>query len=188
MYTCRARNSEGSVSRNFTLDVIPSKDEAIDNQRIPGSLSYDTIHDFMISSENTTVHQGDKAVLECRVHSTIKSNIMWLKKLEKEEEESYIKNANIIEVGKEKFKILQKKKQSEDEVKVNSRGVEILNTMEIPQSSLQDSGMYICFVKNPSGFKFKSAYLTVIPSKYRICLLLHIIWFGNVLIHWQNKN
>lgn len=175
MYTCRARNSEGSVSRNFTLDVIPSKDEAIDTQRIPGSMSYDTIHDFAnlhegglvmpSGPENTTVRQGDKAILECRVHSTIKSNIMWLKKLEKEEEESYIKNANIIEVGKEKFKILQKKKQSEDEVKVNSRGVEILNTMEIPQSSLQDSGMYICFVKNPSGFKFKSAYLTVIPSK-----------------------
>ena len=71
----------------------------------------------------------------------------------------------IIVVGQEKFKIIQKKKQYEDEVKVNSRGVEILNTMEISESSLQDSGMYICFVKNPSGFKFKSAYLTVIPSK-----------------------
>ena len=75
------------------------------------------------------------------------------------------KNVNIICVGQDKFKIIQKKKQSKDEVKVNALGVEILNTMEIPQSSIQDSGMYICFVKNPSGFKFKSAYLTVIPSK-----------------------
>ena len=175
MYSCRARNSEGIASRNFTLDVIPSKEENIDNQRNRDSMMYDTIHDFAnlhegglvmpSGPENTTVTQGDKAILECRVHSTIKSNIMWLKKLEKDEEEKYIKNSNVIEVGKEKFKLIQKKKQTEDEVKVNARGVEILNTMEIPQSSLEDSGMYICFVKNPSGYKFKSAYLTVIPSK-----------------------
>ena len=175
MYTCRAENTEGSVTKNFTLDVIPSKDDLLIDENIPGSMAYDTIQDLAnlhegglvmpSGPENTTVYQGDKAILECRVHSVQKSNIMWLKKLEKEEEQSYVKNANIIEVGQEKFKIIQKKKQYEDEMKVNSRGVEILNTMEIPQSTLQDSGMYICFVKNPSGFKFKSAYLTVIPSK-----------------------
>ena len=87
--------------------------------------------------ENTTVVQGDKAILECRVHSTIKSNIMWLKKLEKDEEEKYIKNSNVIEVGKEKFKLIQKKKQTEDKVKVNARGVEILNTMEIHRVELR---------------------------------------------------
>ena len=177
MYTCKARNLEGSVSRNFTLDVIPSKDDIASNEDIPGSMSYDTLHDLAnlhegglvmpSGPENTTVYQGDRAVLECRVHSIKKSNIMWLKRMEKEEEESDVKTANIIEVGQDKFKIIQKNKQSEDEVKVNSMGVEILNTMEIPQSSLQDSGMYICFVKNPSGFKFKSAYLNVIPSKFK---------------------
>jgi hypothetical protein len=177
MYTCRARNSEGSVSRNFTLDVLPSKEDKMsDNQHDPTSMVYDTIHDLANlhegglvmpnGPENTTVTQGDRAVLECRVHSTTQSNIMWLKKLEKGEEQKYIKNdKNVIVVGKEKFKLIQKKKQSEDvKVKVTAHGVEILNTMEIPKSSLQDSGMYICFVKNPSGYKFKSAYLTVIPK------------------------
>ena len=176
MYTCRAENIKGSKTRNFTLDVIPSNDDILTSEDIPGSMKYDTIHDLAnlhegglkmpSGPENTTVFEGDRAVLECRVHSVKKSNIMWLKRIEKEEEEREVKSANIIEVGQEKFKIIQKKKQYEDEVKVNSRGVEILNTMEISESSLQDSGMYICFVKNPSGFKFKSAYLTVIPSKY----------------------
>ena len=175
LYTCRAENIKGSKTRNFSLDVIPSKDDTLTNEDIPGSMKYDTIHDLAnlnegglkmpSGPENTTVFEGDRAVLECRVHSVKKSNIMWLKRIEKEEEEREVKNANIIEVGQEKFKIIQKKKQYENEVKVNSRGLEILNTMEIPESTLQDSGMYICFVKNPSGFKFKSAYLTVIPSK-----------------------
>ena len=186
MYTCRARNSEGTVSRNFTLDVMQSKEDRMsDNQQHPSSMVYDTINGLAginegglvmpKGPENTTVIQGDRAVLECRVHSTTQSNIMWLKKLEKGEEQKNIKNDNVIVVGKEKFKLIQKKKQSEDvQVKVNSHGVEILNTMEIPRSSLEDSGMYICFVKNPSGYKFKSAYLTVIPSAYHIkkCILI----------------
>ena len=110
-------------------------------------MTYDTIHDLAnlhegghvmpSGPENTTVYEGDKAVLECRVHSSKKSNIMWLKRLDKEEE-SDAKNVNIIPVGQDKFKIIQKKKQSKDEVKVNALGVEILNTMEIPQSSIQD--------------------------------------------------
>ena len=114
--------------------------------------------------ENTTVVQGNPAVLECRVHSTTPSNIMWLKKMEKGEENKYMGN-DVIVVGKEKFKLIQRK-QSEDSRKVNSNGVEYLNKMVIRESTLQDAGMYICFVKNTAGYKFKSAYLTVIPSEY----------------------
>ena len=173
-YTCLARNSEGTVARNFTLDIISSKDEFSDNRRNPGGNMVYDIEDLAHAGErgfinaqvpdNTTVEQGNPAVLECRVHSTIESNIMWLKRLEKGEEHKYKNNAVIV-VGKETFKIIQKNKQSEDVRNINSNGVEYLNKMVIQQSSLQDAGMYICFVKNPSGYKFKSAYLTVIPSK-----------------------
>ena len=181
MYTCRARNSLGTVSRNFTLDVIPSQNEPdlLDNPHQNELGMYSFGDEFAKSHidggllmpsgpKNTTVVEGNRAVLECRVHSTIKSNIMWLKKLEKDEDEAYVKNGQtaIIPVGTDRFKLIQKNKQTEEEVKVNSRSVDILNTMEIPRSELEDSGMYICFVKNPSGYKFKSAYLNVVPSKY----------------------
>ena len=37
--------------------------------------------------------------------------------------------------------------------------------MEIPRAEESDSGMYYCFVTNAFGFKYKNAYLEVIPSK-----------------------
>ncbi len=42
---------------------------------------------------------------------------------------------------------------------------EYLNKLVISEATESDAGMYYCFVKNPIAYKFKNAYLTVVPSK-----------------------
>ena len=61
---------------------------------------------------------------------------------------------------------------------------EYFNKLIIAEATEADGGTYYCFVKSAIGYKFKSAYLTVVPSKclksvlpnhsnaYR-CLLVH---------------
>jgi hypothetical protein len=72
----------------------------------------------------------------------------------------------VIDIGQEKFHVIPQ----QGEVQVipdpdkNGRD-EYVNKLVIPETGESDGGMYICFVKNPVGYKFKNAYLTVVPSK-----------------------
>jgi hypothetical protein len=80
----------------------------------------------------------------------------------------------VIDIGQEKFHVIPQ----QGEVQVipdpdkNGRD-EYVNKLVIPETGESDGGMYICFVKNPVGYKFKNAYLTVVPSK--------IFFIGKVL-------
>ena len=88
LYTCMARNSVGASARNFTLDVTgdePSAEIAANND-LPGDFSGHADHLVLHNGpQNTTVEQGDKAVLECKVQSLAVPNIKWLKKVEARE-------------------------------------------------------------------------------------------------------
>ena len=83
-----ARNSVGASARNFTLDVTgdePSAEIAANND-LPGDFSGHADHLVLHNGpQNTTVEQGDKAVLECKVQSLAVPNIKWLKKVEARE-------------------------------------------------------------------------------------------------------
>jgi hypothetical protein len=92
LYTCMARNVMGAVARNFTLDVTGVETPAGEvsaNGDLPIDFSGHPDHPdqpvMPKGPQNTTVEQGDKAVLECKVQSSIVPNIMWLKKLESRE-------------------------------------------------------------------------------------------------------
>ena len=139
-FTCVARNMIGSSSRNFTLTVI---DSGLASPFLPSG------------PENTTVEQGSPAKLDCEIKSSTAPTVKWLKRLEAWE---YDKKDSI-EIGKEKFRVIQHEKN----VVVGKD--EYVNQLVIQEASQADAGMYYCFVRNPGGYKFKNAYLTVI-SKY----------------------
>ena len=113
-------------------------------------------------------------------------NIKWLKKIEYETTDSGTavgKYPDIIDVGNEKFVVIQKS-SSDDVVSTMQPGKKIddflvidcevlqldhvfpgeyVNELEIPRAEVSDSGMYYCFVTNAFGFKYKNAYLEVVP-------------------------
>jgi hypothetical protein len=96
LYTCMATNSIGAAARNFTLDVVgdDNANEAA-NAELPIDFSGHPDHPVMPSGpQNTTVQQGDKAILECRVQSVAVPNIKWLKKLDSREYDQVKTNRN----------------------------------------------------------------------------------------------
>ena len=91
LYTCMARNNIGSSARNFTLDVVG--DESSNEVQSPDlPIDFPGHSDLMPTGpQNTTVEQGDKAVLECKVQSLAIPKIKWLKKLESREYDQVFK-------------------------------------------------------------------------------------------------
>ena len=73
---------------------------------------------------------------------------------------------DIIDIGHEKFHVIpqQGEVQSFPDPDKSGRD-EYINKLVIAETNEADAGMYICFVKNQVGYKFKNAYLTVVPSK-----------------------
>ena len=74
---------------------------------------------------------------------------------------------DIIDLGPEKFRVIQQ----EGDVQVipdpdKSGRDEYFNKLVIAEATESDAGTYYCFVKSAIGYKFKSAYLTVVPSKF----------------------
>ena len=85
LYTCMARNNVGAMARNFTLDVVGDESSnEVQNADLP--IDFPSHADLMPTGpQNTTVEQGEKAVLECKVQSLAVPKIKWLKKLETRE-------------------------------------------------------------------------------------------------------
>jgi hypothetical protein len=157
IYTCVASNLVGRAAKNFTVTVDQLGPSGGGNIGGGGSGRHEQPL-LPGGPENTTVHHGDTASLECLVRSATPPNIKWLKKLETWEYEAAASSedaADVIDLGSEKFVVIQK--SSED---VNSAG-EYVNRLEIPRAADADAGMYYCFVTNSWGYKFKNAYLTV---------------------------
>lgn len=161
LYTCEARNLVGVATKNFTLDVTPPERETmtsgdigiVDNQHFPILPN---------GPENTTVEQGGRAVLECKVQSATAPNVKWLKRLESWEYVEYQDSSDIIDLGPEKFRVIHQPHGGD--LPVLSDSNEYVNKLVIPEADANDSGMYYCFIKKPVGYKFKNAYLTVMPK------------------------
>lgn len=144
VYTCRARNLIGQKTVNFTLEVEQ-----------PQGSNHAVVTE--VGPVNTSVFVGEQATLQCRIKSLAPPHIKWLKKMEPYEEIT----ENTLNVGPDRYKILR----SNSDVSVSND--EYLNKLVIERATLQDAGLYICFVTN-SGFgdmTYKSMVLRVQESK-----------------------
>ena len=151
VYTCRARNLIGEVTQNYTLEV-----------KQPVGATHAVVTEA--GPADATVIAGEVATLQCRVKSLAPPHIKWLKRLEGHE----VSAENTLRVGNERYRILDANQDS------STGNDEYLNKLVITDSTLEDSGMYICFVTN-SGYgalTYKSMHLTVVESKSSIIFIL----------------
>lgn len=82
----------------------------------------------------------------------------WLKRIEDPNQDSNLNTT--INVGGQKFVVLKT-----GEV-WNGPDGSYLNKLIIEHATEADAGMYICLGANSMGYSFRSAFLTVLPSKY----------------------
>jgi hypothetical protein len=111
---------------------------------------------------NGTVFAGDDATLSCRVKALKLPHIKWLKKLDSNDPrvDERIVNVNTLNMGKERYRVLE----TDPDIVVGDG--EFLNKLIIRSTSVEDSGMYLCFVTN-SGYgalTYKSTFLRVVPN------------------------
>jgi len=141
-YTCVARNMVGETRKDFHLHI---EEELTEHP------------DFSNGPMNRTVREGDTATFDCRVRSSAKPHIKWLKKLEGGD--MHYNQSEVIPVGEDKYRLIH----SSRDIPV-SRDLEYLSQLILPSVTTREAGMYICFVTNPrGGFNYRPAFLTVIP-------------------------
>jgi len=145
-FSCVADNLAGSTTASFILSVEPENDQL-------GGIQPDIITGI----NNITREEGDRATFDCKVRSSARPNIKWLKKLEPNQSGN---QSHVIPVGDDKYRLIH-----------NSRDVPVLADSEymsqlvIKQVEEKDAGMYICFVTSAGGgFNYRPAYLTVIRN------------------------
>ena len=105
--------------------------------------------------------------MQCKVKSLIAPHIKWLKKMEPNEKSSM----NTLTVGADRYRILR----AEGDISVGND--EYLNKLVIGQASLQDAGLYICFVTN-GGFgalTYKAMTLRVEKRKFIVSFMVEFL-------------
>ncbi|XP_002737203.1 fibroblast growth factor receptor-like 1 [Saccoglossus kowalevskii] len=142
-YTCIVKNNVGNISATYTVDVIeqvgPSQPDLIGAHPL-----------------NTTVAYGETALFQCRVRSDVKPHIQWLKRVE-----AHMKNKELnttIDFDGAKLIVLPA-----GEVWSRPDGA-YLNKLVIQHATEEDAGMYICLGANTMGYKFRTAFLDVLPD------------------------
>ena len=141
-YSCVAQNVVGTVSTTFDVSVTTSA----------------TSPNVLFGPANVSVEQGDSATLDCRVTTSYKPNIKWLKKLEAGH---HTPDREVINVGSDYYRMID----NDNDIVPTGNG-EFLSELILTSASPQDEGMYICFVTSlKGGFNFKPSYLSVIKSK-----------------------
>jgi len=144
VYTCKAKNLVGSVTRNFTLNV---------------EVPYSEQQPVVSGSGNMTVLVGDTASLQCRVKSTAPPHIKWLKKQNPDAPSDMF----TINVGDDRYRVIH----TGEDIPIAGEGY--LNKLVIHNAQEQDSGLYICFVTNSAGsFNYKPSYLRVYPNNNNV--------------------
>ncbi|XP_053734859.1 fibroblast growth factor receptor-like 1a [Synchiropus splendidus] len=140
-YTCHVSNRAGAINATYKVEVI---------QRTNSKPVLTGTHPV-----NTTVDYGGTTSFQCKVRSDVKPVIQWLKRVEPGEVDKF---NSTIEVGTHRFVVLPK-----GEVWSRPDG-SYLNKLLISRAKKEDAGMYICLGANTMGYRFRSAYLTVLPD------------------------
>ncbi|GFY58933.1 fibroblast growth factor receptor-like 1, partial [Trichonephila inaurata madagascariensis] len=143
-YTCVASNQLGKVSHSFVLEV----DEP--GRKIRGKP--------LITGFNTTVQEGQRAVMECGVESSSHPHIEWLKQVN-------LDNANTdpgkhaISMKGEYFNVLTKPFLLDYVLKDDV----YYHKLMIENAQMEDAGKYVCLGANTDGYDYQFTYLEVIP-------------------------
>ena len=153
-YSCVAQNIIGTAAQTFTVNIRDSV--------VPGhGMTQSAPSPGMLGPANISVEQGDTATLDCRVETSYTPNIKWLKKLDMFSDITSSSSSEVINVGSDYYRMLET-----SSAVIRTASGEFVSELIVTDASLEDEGMYICFVTSLNGgFNFKPSYLTVVQSK-----------------------
>ncbi|XP_035222882.1 fibroblast growth factor receptor-like 1 [Stegodyphus dumicola] len=141
-YTCVATNLLGKASHSFVLVVDETK-----NHGIP-----------LLIGSNTTVEEGEKAVMECGVKSSSFPHIEWLKQVDPNRQSADDAKSPIQMAG-EYFNVLT----TPYSIDYFVRDGIYYHKLIIENVQMEDAGKYVCLGANSYGYEYKFAYLEVLP-------------------------
>ncbi|GBL88535.1 Fibroblast growth factor receptor-like 1 [Araneus ventricosus] len=144
-YTCVASNQLGKASHSFVLEV----DEP--GRKIRGKP--------LITGYNTTVQEGQRAVMECGVESSSLPHIEWLKQVHVDDANSD-PGKHAISMKGEYFSVLTKPFLLDYVLKDDV----YYHKLMIENAQLEDAGKYVCLGANTDGYDYHFTYLEVIPK------------------------
>ena len=131
-YSCVASNLVGRVSQEFSVTVESPRVE------LP----------VLSGESNITVSEGETAVMQCRVSSTIPVHIKWLRRVESGEEFT-------VSVADMKLVVVES-----GEMKL--RQGEYISNLVIENVKVDQSGLYVCLATNSAGgFNYRPSALKV---------------------------
>jgi serine/threonine protein kinase len=129
-YTCVVRNDHGQIQHTVRVVIV---DRNIDKPHM------------VLSPKNTTVKEGDTAVLRCLATSDIPCQTQWLK-------HSFVNGSHVdINTGVMFFNTLK----TDDNMYVND------THLVVRKMTVNDSGLYTCYIANRMGSAWASAWITV---------------------------
>ncbi|GFG30188.1 hypothetical protein Cfor_06530 [Coptotermes formosanus] len=100
---------------------------------------------------NVTVHQGNRAIFQCRVHSKDRPIFYWLRRTD-------YRTSNYVSIPL----LNDTYEASSEHGKQELPGDIYLSKLILSRSSKRDHGYYTCLAVNGKGFQYRGAYLTVL--------------------------
>ncbi|XP_043223787.1 fibroblast growth factor receptor-like 1 [Amphibalanus amphitrite] len=140
VYICVASNVFGSANHSFTLQTTEP-------------LSPDPV--FLAAPANTTVHEGEMAVLQCRIQSISKAHIKWVRKLGPSATDGF--NQTVM-IGDGRYAVLSGGAHTVQD------GDRYLTKLTLPAVRPSHEGVYVCMAANENGFSGREAFLHVAPA------------------------
>ncbi|XP_022251966.1 fibroblast growth factor receptor-like 1 isoform X2 [Limulus polyphemus] len=158
-YSCVAYNIHGKENVTFVLQVV---DQILSKPELTGS-----------HPVNTTVEYGRTATFQCRVRSQDVPHIQWLRRVKKKET---VLQDDLIKVKDEFYHVLKS-----DHTVEQPKGM-FLNKLHINEARESDSGKYLCLGSTPTGYSYRSAFLTVTSPR-----LSHSVGWTKMSENWNNQ-
>lgn len=144
-YTCVAANPLGTASHSWNLIV---DDKKLTPRGRP-----------LLTGTNTTVQEGEKAVMECGVKSDSFPHIEWLKQIDPSEKDSSVTGTPIPMEG-EFYNVLTTPYTVDYMVKDGM----YFHKLIIENAQADDAGKYVCLGANTYGYEYRFSFLEVIPK------------------------
>ncbi|XP_037091718.1 fibroblast growth factor receptor-like 1 [Pollicipes pollicipes] len=140
VYICVAANVFGSANHSLTL-------------RTTEPVSPDPV--FLGAPTNTTVYEGDTAVMQCRVQSISKAHIKWVRKIGPSAGPAL--NQTLVEIQGVRYAVISGAHTVQD-------GHSYFTKLTLRSVVPSQEGVYVCMAANDNGFAGREAFLHVAPA------------------------
>ncbi|XP_037068605.1 fibroblast growth factor receptor-like 1 [Pollicipes pollicipes] len=140
VFICVAANIFGSANHSFSL-------------RTTEPISHDPV--FVGAPSNTTVYEGETAVLQCRVQSISKAHIKWLRRVRPGDSQTF--NQTEVEIQGSRYVVISGAPTVQD-------GDSYFTKLTLPDVVPSQEGVFVCMAANDNDFDKREAFLHVVPA------------------------